>query len=148
MWVYPYEDDSEHVIFNMVNGLLLRPYVSGMVWKLSERSMSLLHEGITLYKRIRNDVKEGVPYWPLGFNMLHDDVLAYGLNCNNKAYLSVFAIKSDTAEIPLNFTGKKITSVNVIYPASVSCDFNYDNKTLKIHMPQAKAARLFEIQFE
>jgi alpha-galactosidase len=148
MWVYPYEDDSEHVIFNMVNGLLLRPYVSGMVWKLSERSMSLLHEGITLYKRIRNDVKEGIPYWPLGFNMLHDDVLAYGLNCNNKAYLSVFAIKSDTAEIPLNFTGKKITSVNVIYPASVSCDFNYDNKTLKIHMPQAKAARLFEIQFE
>ena len=30
MWVYPYKDEREHVIYNMVNGLLLRPYMSGM----------------------------------------------------------------------------------------------------------------------
>ena len=36
MWVYPYEDNEEHVIYNMVNGLLLRPYISGMVWKMSD----------------------------------------------------------------------------------------------------------------
>ena len=26
MWVYPYEDEEEHVIYNVVNGMLLRPY--------------------------------------------------------------------------------------------------------------------------
>ena len=35
MWVYPYVDEREHVIFNMVNGILLRPYVSGIVWNMS-----------------------------------------------------------------------------------------------------------------
>ena len=50
MWVYPYEDEEEHVIYNMVNGLLLLPYMSGQVWKLGEKSMDLLKEGIALYK--------------------------------------------------------------------------------------------------
>ena len=61
MWVYPYEDDREHVIYNMVNGLLLRPYMSGMVWKLGEESMDLLKEGIALYKRIRPEVRQALP---------------------------------------------------------------------------------------
>ena len=36
MWVYPYKDEREHVVYNMVNGLLLRPYMSGMVWDMGE----------------------------------------------------------------------------------------------------------------
>lgn len=46
MWVYPYEDEEEHVLFNMVNGLLLRPYISGKVWALSQLSLDRLREGI------------------------------------------------------------------------------------------------------
>lgn len=67
MWVYPYEDDREHVIYNMVNGLLLRPYISGMVWKMSEENLKLMAEGIALYKQIRDGIKDGVPIFPLGF---------------------------------------------------------------------------------
>ena len=42
MWVYPYRDDREHVIFNMVNGILLRPYISGIVWRMSDAQMDVL----------------------------------------------------------------------------------------------------------
>ena len=74
MWVYPYEDEEEHVIYNVVNGMLLRPYISGMVWKLGENSMNRMKEGISLYKEIREEVRDGVPlmtdanlqYSPLG----------------------------------------------------------------------------------
>ena len=91
MWVYPYEDDEEHVIFNMINGILLRPYMSGMVWKLSDKSMNLLKEGVTLYKSIRNDIKIATPFWPIGFNNIHDEVLAYGVKNESIAYLAVTA---------------------------------------------------------
>ncbi len=48
MWVYPYEDEEEHVIYNMVGGLLLRPYISGRVWDMSQTSLDLMQEGVAL----------------------------------------------------------------------------------------------------
>ena len=101
MWVYPYEDEEEHVIYNMVNGILLRPYISGMVWKLSDNSMELMREGIFLYKEIRENLKTAVPFFPLGFCNIKDEAMAYGVQCEDKAYLSVFAPKTDTVVIQL-----------------------------------------------
>ena len=77
MWVYPYEDEEEHVIYNVVNGMLLRPYISGMVWKLGENSMNRMKEGIALYKEIREEVRDGVPFFPLGgFTPLQSSTLS------------------------------------------------------------------------
>lgn len=146
MWVYPYEDEEEHVIYNMVNGMLLRPYISGMVWKLSANHLELLKEGIDVYKGIRSDVKDFVPYFPLGLSEIKDETLAYGLKGENKAYLSVFLPGTDQAEIPLEF-GKQIREVKVLYPKKVNCKFELNGEKLKVQMPQKKAARFFEITF-
>jgi alpha-galactosidase len=148
MWVYPYEDDEEHVIFNMINGILLRPYMSGMVWKLSDKSMNLLKEGVTLYKSIRNDIKISTPFWPIGFNNIHDEILAYGVKNESIAYLAVFAVKSDTAVVPLNFGDKVVGRIAVIYPAKKDCTYEYTHGILNVKMPQIKAARLFMIELQ
>ena len=155
MWVYPYEDEEEHVIYNMVNGLLLRPYISGMVWKLSQANLSLLAEGIGLYKQIRPDVRQGLPFFPMGFNTIKDQALAYGLICRDKAFLAVFAPETDTAEIPLRFPGRCIFDVKVLYPSKGNCEYhlqrteaqdgNSEEDTLIVRFPQKAAARLFEI---
>lgn len=144
MWVYPYEDEEEHVIYNMVNGLLLRPYMSGMVWKLSESSMELLREGVALYKEIRNDVKEAVPFFPLGFGNVKGEALAYGLKKKNTVYLSVFTPKTKEAVIPLKFE-EKISKIEVLYPAKGNCSYEYGNGELKVFMPKERTARLFKI---
>ena len=144
MWVYPYEDEREHVIFNMVNGLLLRPYVSGIVWNMSEESMAIFREGISTYKKIRSDLKTMVPFFPLGFGRVNDAQLAYGVRGRDKAYLSVFAIRNGEAEIPLEKLGT-VRNVNVIYPASGDCSFTVRDGVLKVQMPAETCARLFEI---
>jgi alpha-galactosidase len=146
MWVYPYEDNAEHIIYNMVNGLLLRPYISGMVWKLSEESMELMKEGIALYKEIRDDIKKGVPVFPMGFGNVRDAVLAYGVRKDNILYLSVFTPKAQEARIALG--EEKVKEVSVIYPKSESCGYKYEDGTLFVRMPQEKAARLFKIVME
>lgn len=145
MWVYPYEDDEEHVIYNMVNGLLLRPYMSGMVWKLGDNSMSLLKEGVSLYKEIRQDIRHSTPFFPLGFNHIKDEVLAYGVRGEHTAYLVVMTPHTDTANVPLPF--ESIDKIEVIYPAKVNCEFHYENGSLTVKMPQKTAGRLFKITF-
>lgn len=144
MWVYPYEDEEEHIIYNMVNGLLLRPYISGMVWKLSEESLKLMQEGITLYKEIRPDLKEATPFFPLGFCSIKDEVLAYGVKKEDTVYLSVFTPKTQDTAIPLEFC-KDARQVEVIYPQKENCEYTFENGILEVHMPQKAAARLFKI---
>ena len=144
MWVYPYRDEREHVIFNMVNGILLRPYISGIVWEMSESSMAVLREGISTYKAIRSELKKMVPFFPLGFGRVNDSQLAYGVKGPGKAYLSVFTVGSGEAEIPLGCLGS-VRDVKVIYPAGGDCDFRLEGGALKVKMPADTCARLFEI---
>ena len=147
MWVYPYVDDREHVIYNFVNGLLLRPYISGLVWNMSPENLKLMAEGISLYKKIRKDIAVFLPFFPLGFaSHMRDRTLAYGVTGEHKAYLAVLTPCCDQAQIPLRFD-REITSVSVIYPGSVDCAFSLRDNVLHVRMPQKAAARLFEITF-
>ena len=118
--VYPYEDEEEHVIYNVVNGMLLRPYISGMVWKLGENSMNRMKEGISLYKEIREEVRDGVPFFPLGFGTLKSEVLAYGVKAEKNTYLSVWTPGTTEAVIPLE-NAEQVRRVSVIYPKEEMC---------------------------
>ena len=148
MWVYPYVDEKEHVIFNMVNGLLLRPYISGIVWSMSDASMDLMREGIAAYKAIRGDLKEMVPFFPLGFGRVNDTQLAYGVRNDEKAYLSVFGIHSDRVEIPAAALGGPVKAVRVLYPAAVDCDVTVEGGALRVKLPAQVSARLLEIEYD
>lgn len=145
MWVYPYEDNEEHVIYNMVNGLLLRPYISGMVWKMSKHSLELLKEGIELYKSLREEIRHAVPFFPKGFNDITDDILTYGLRRENIIYLSVFMVNIQEDDIMLQLD-EKIEAVSVIYPKVENCEYELRGNIIHVKMPQKAAARLFKIK--
>ena len=104
-----------------------------------------MREGIALYKEIRNDVKTGVPVFPLGFTDTRDDVLAYAVKTEEKTYLAVFTPRTERAEIPLAAAGITGTKAKVIYPASGDCEYTVADGTLQVTMPQVTCARLFEI---
>lgn len=152
MWVYPYEDDTEHIIYNMVSGLLLRPYISGMVWDLPKEKRALLAEGIELYKEIRQDVKSMTPFFPNGFNSRKAASLSYGLRGEKKEYLSVFGVDTDTVDVKIGREDRSIRSVRVLYPAAANCTFCVERESgtsvLKVKLPQKRAARLFEVLYD
>lgn len=147
MWVYPYEDDAEHVIYNMVNGILLRPYISGSVWAISSENMRLLSEGISVYKDIRENVRRMLPFFPLGFSDRNAKYLAYGVRDNHKAYMAVWGVKTEYIEVPLDFTNQEVRSVKVLYPHTPDYRFVIEGEMLRIVLPQTKSARLFELQY-
>lgn len=152
VWVYPYKDDREHVIYNFVNGLVHRPYISGQIWQMSRENLGLMAEGVTVYKRIRSEIRRSVPYLPLGFAKLSDAVLAFGVRHAKKAYLAVMMPGCDQAVIPLEAesrTGeRKIESIRVIYPEKEDCEYSYTSLELTVKMPKKGCARLFEITYQ
>lgn len=149
MWVYPYEDDREHVIFNMVNGLLLRPYISGLVWNMSKENLSLLKEGITLYKdEIRQNQVNMMPVWPNGFNHVGDDTLCYGLTDGSKMYLAVFAPQATEVDINLSkcVNGEIFSTAKVIYPGEDDTNILLRDNHLNVQFKGKGCARLLEIK--
>ena len=145
MWVYPYVDEREHVIYNMVNGLLLRPYISGLVWNMSKDNLELMKEGISLYKNvIRKDLTKMVPIWPAGFNRVGSDSLYYGVTNGTKAYLAVFAPKTNEVEVDISSLGD-IKSATIIYPSEDNTTVELNKSILTLKFANDGCARLLEI---
>ena len=145
MWVYPYVDEREHVIYNMVNGLLLRPYISGLVWNMSKDNLELMKEGIALYKDvIRKDLINMIPIWPEGFNRVGNEALCYGLTDGSKTYLAVFAPETTYVNINLKAI-KKTNKAKVVYPAKDDTSLEINNDILHISFKQKGCARLIEL---
>ena len=142
------------MIYNFVNGLLLRPYISGLVWDMSDDNLKLMAEGIALYKKIRGQFPSMVPFFPLGLNRTETDkVLAYGLKNESRAYLAVLTPHAREADIPLHFGSHETKDelrdeikIEVIYPGTGDCDYRLDGSTLHVTMPQEACGRLFKLE--
>lgn len=161
--------DREEVIFNMVNALLRRIHQSGHLARLSSENFALVKEGISVYKRIRADIRIGLPFWPCGLADNLDDWMCSGLLVpDGDAYLAVWKrdkIKgaSDDYDIPIgefkdrdsadgnDVNTSKITDVTCIYPAEgAPAAHSYDENTgvLHVHFPGRSMARLYKISIE
>ena len=142
---------EEEVIFNMVNALLLRIHQSGHLAEISPERFALVKEGIDCYKEIRSGIKDGVPFWPMGWADNEDKHLAAGIRVpGDVIYLGVWRRGGETDfEVPLDraFPGKEL-EVSCIYPKACGDVFHYDDysKKLKVHFPETYMARLFQIK--
>ncbi len=161
VWAYPMnheeevpeEELKEETIFNMVNAMLLRIHQSGHLASLDEGRKGLVKEGIRVYKTIRNDVKDMVPFWPLGLADYEDVWVSLGLKSETKAYLAVWKRMDGPGKIELTVQeacgqGQKV-NVHCIYPAKEETVYEYDSvrQILKIKTDKKRMGRLFEIRY-
>lgn len=152
IWSYPMEQgDNEEVVFNMVNSMLLRIHQSGHLARIAPERKALVDEGIRVYKQIRQDIKNAVPFWSLGLSKFTDEWASLGLRTENKAYLAIWKRISskDTVTLPMEFLKSKNATVKLIYPSFGGCEYSYNNSTnsLSVKLDGQYKARLFEISF-
>lgn len=175
VWSYPLESgDEEEVIFNMVNALLLRIHQSGHLVNLTGTRLELVREGIRVYKKIRGQIRKGIPFWPLGLAKNTDEWLAAGLKSSAQglgecgvydavgkdcpdpgfAYLAVWKRKdgADTKEIDLARSLHVPEGIRLkaecIYPAGRdgADTARVENGKLILHYPGKYMARLYRIE--
>lgn len=158
VWSYPLRNaDAEQTVFNMVNAMLLRVHQSGNLAELSPLCSALVKEGIDCYKRIREDVKSGLPFWPIGLSAFSDAWSCLGLQYEGGAYLALWKRRAETDELTLpmgQFAGKKIEA-KLLYPLTEAetledCSYCWNEKTglFSVKLPGAYRARLFKLTEE
>ena len=149
VWSYPMTSgDSEEVVFNMVNAMLLRVNQSGHLANLGTHGAALVKEAIEVYKSIRRDIAKSVPFYPLGLSKFSDDWSALGLRTDDKIYLAVWRREGkDSCIIPLRYALSD-AKVNCIYPSFNEEKFAYNpnNRTLSLRFDRPYIARLFVME--
>ncbi|AFH62765.1 glycoside hydrolase family 36 protein [Paenibacillus caseinilyticus] len=155
IWSYPLrEGDDEEVIFNMVNALLLRIHQSGHLAELSPRRRALVKEALDYYKTIRGDIRESLPFWPLGLPNHGDDWVSLGLRRDDRLYIAVWRARGESPSIELPIAGLRGSAgsveVRCTYPSApaTGTEWTWDetNSSITVTLPEARTARLFEIR--
>lgn len=152
VWSYPLTDgDEEEVIFNMVNALLLRIHQSGHLVNLGKERMELVKEGIAYYKEIRKDIKEALPYWPLGLSQYGDAWACVGQKTPGRDYIAVWRRNSQNPVLSIPIEHLKDKEVEVIcgYPKAGDCRYRWNREAgeLTVELPSPVSARLFQLSY-
>ena len=162
VWSYPLMDgDREETIFNMVNTMLLRMHQSGHLAKISQERFALVKEGIACYKQMREDIRDGLPYWPLGLAQADDSWLVYGVEAPKKAgenrqkfYLSVWRRGGEADTCSFSALPEKYRKlqegarldVRQIYPQEEAEHIHAnEDHTISVTFEKPVMARLFEL---
>jgi alpha-galactosidase len=150
IWSYPLrEGNNEEVIFNMVNAILLRIHQSGHLAEITPDRFKFVSEGIRYHKRIVKELKEGLPFWPIGLASMEDEYLSVGIDCNKRLYLAVWRTNGSNRSVSMTIKQAigKSASLRCAYPENADCDFHWDKESgiLTIRL-KPYSARIFEIE--
>lgn len=151
IWSYPLtEGDIEEVIFNMVNAILFRIHQSGHLAQITPERLQYVKEGIAYHKEINKELKEGLPFWPLGLANMSDDVMAVGIECNKKIYLAVWKLHGVDKKvyIPIEKLKGQNVDVKCSFPKMKKVPIKWikDRTTLEVEMTE-NTARIFELKW-
>ena len=152
IWSYPMTSgDREEVVFNMVNAMLLRIHQSGHLGYIEPERKALVKEALSVYRKIRADIKNAVPFWSLGTSHFSDSWVSLGLKTENKAYLAVWRRESaeDTCLLPIDFLKGREAKIECIYPSfnEERFAFNKENGSVSVQLRKPYTARLFRLEF-
>lgn len=152
VWSYPMiSGDKEEVVFNMINAMMLRIHQSGHLVNIEPDRKALVKEAIDVYKTMRKDIKNALPFWSLGTSCFSDEWVSLGLKTENTAYLAVWRRESskDTCILPIKFLKGKNVKISCIYPSfnEEAFAFNKNAGTVSVKLSKNYSARLFKLEF-
>jgi alpha-galactosidase len=153
-WAYPQGDWSDEInALTVVNSLLGRIHLSGRLDIMKQQQLDIITEGMDVYKQIRGDIPDALPFWPLGLGTWHADWLSLGLNAGpdkGTYYLSVWRRGgSTTCALPVEaLRGRKGgVKVEVLYPKTfeTKVSWNDDTSSVDVELPNTVCARLIKL---
>lgn len=123
IWSYPLAKSSyDDVLVNITNVLLQRLYLSGQILDLDENGLGLVKEGIDLYKSIRNEIPDSIPFYPMGIPDYNDKVICLGFKYKICKRIALWCFDDLDREIavPIEYNNAKI-----IYPSDTKITISH-----------------------
>ena len=136
--------DGEQTVFNMVNGLCGRLYLSGRPDLADEANRALIAEGVAVYKAERGHMASSVPVLPLGHKDYCDQqgFTALGLRNGSRMTLAVWRLGGDESCVRLPVAAK---SVRTLYPSARPAEYSLGGDHFTVRLPKPFSARFLEI---
>lgn len=150
-WAYPQPDWSdEKNALSVVNSLLGRVHLSGKIHLLSAEQFALVAEGMAVFKTIRRDLGNAVPFWPLGLPSWYDDWISLGMAAPGVVYISVWRRGGPTVckmKVPIVKGNVGLKKAELLYPLSLPADIRWtaESRELSIELPRETCARLLRL---
>ncbi len=145
-WATPLESmEKDAFILNMVNTVMLRPYIGGRAWLWNEWQTALVKEGIDCYKSLRDMIPVAHTFFPQGVPSYDDGWLCVGYEGNGRTVLPVWRMEGeeDAFTFALPRAYKKAT---VLYPKENEAKVAVDGATLSVSLPRKNMAVLVEVE--
>ncbi len=118
IWVYPYPTvfadykdflpdrrylesmaDGKQTAFNLICGLMGTMYLSGRIDLCDSYNLSLIKQGVSLYKKNRKEIMRSRPVYPTGiYNMNEKELCTFGLLTDTKLFLAVWNLCGEGTE--------------------------------------------------
>lgn len=149
-WAYAQPDMSDELIaFVHVTGLSGRPYYSGHLDRMTRTQRALVREAAEVWKSIREQTIESVPFWPVGLPGWSDEILALGLQCpDGGGFVAVWNRSEHEQSLTLDLPRDlRAGAVQQVYPAGLPgwSAIADDNRHMIVMAPAGPSARLFRI---
>lgn len=148
-WAYPQPGmPPEELVFALINGLAGRLYLSGRLDGMSEAETALVTEAVSAFRAIRGDLRQSVPFWPLGLPGWQDDVLSIGFTAPSGSYLAVWN-RGPAASIALplpQFSGR--LELQTVFPRELDgwpASWDADRGILRLDAAAGPSARMFRL---
>ncbi|KXT02607.1 hypothetical protein AC578_10701 [Pseudocercospora eumusae] len=147
-WALPapeYDDDT--IALCMVNSLMGRLYISGRIDLLTDSQLQLVIEASDVYKSIRADIPNSVPFWPIGLHAWHQDWLVLGLKTVSAMYLAVWRRGGlDSFSFQL-LEAQEHANFSALYPKRLITVLKWHaaKKQLSVTIPTFPSARLISV---
>ena len=141
--------DGYETSFNMVTSMMGAMYLSGRIDLCDEKNFKLVKDGVTFYKRIRDNIAVSRPVYPMGLCRLNEKgPSALGLLSDDKLLLAVWNINGDAnteVELDLSKYLEHDIEISQIYPQLEGIEVKADKKHITVNLPASNSAVIVEI---
>lgn len=121
VWAYAQpEFTTDQNAFLLTGALLGRIHLSGHLDRMSDTQLGLVRDAMKVYQRIRHDLPQAVPFWPLGLPGWTDPWLALGMRAGHTTYVTVWHREGEPAgtTLPLPHLQGLAARVDILYPTT------------------------------
>jgi alpha-galactosidase len=160
-WCYPQPGfTAAEIGFTLCGALLGRMHLSGHLDQMTAAQQDLVAQAVAVYRQIRADIAEAVPFWPLGLPGWTDSWVALGLRGPRRSYLvawhrgllepaSLAAAPADPAELalPVPHLHGTTASAEALFPGEAGTGARWDAAAgqLTVTLPAAPSACLVRL---
>lgn len=136
--------DGEQTIFNFVNGCMGCMYLSGKVHQADAYNLSLMQEGVDLWKAEREFIKTAYPIYPNGMSRMSNKTdYAVGLTNGDRALLAVWNLSNGERTVKVDLSKYVFATCQQVYPKKKDAEAMFDGNELAYKFAKGNTARLF-----